>query len=76
MLSAIFYGLRISLLVGAISGIQSLAVGTILGIVAAYAGGKVDAFIMRTVDLILGLPSIALLIAAASLNLMLISYAM
>jgi peptide/nickel transport system permease protein len=58
MLSAIFYGLRISLFVGVMSGILSVAVGTILGIIAAYAGGKVDSFIMRIADLILGLPSI------------------
>jgi peptide/nickel transport system permease protein len=58
MLSAIFYGLRISLFVGVMSGILSVVVGSILGIVAAYAGGKVDGLIMRIADLILGLPSI------------------
>jgi len=58
MLSAIFYGLRISLGVGAVSGFLSLAIGTVLGIIAAYAGGKLDAIIMRITDLLLGLPSI------------------
>lgn len=58
MLSAIFYGLRISLSVGVISGFLSMALGTILGIMAAYTGGKMDAFIMRVVDLLLGIPSI------------------
>jgi len=58
MLSAIFYGLRISLGVGVMSGIISLVLGSILGIVAAYFGGTMDALIMRVVDLILGLPSI------------------
>ncbi|PEZ63273.1 peptide ABC transporter permease, partial [Bacillus thuringiensis] len=33
-------------------------VGTLLGLLAAYAGGKVDALIMRLVDLILSFPSI------------------
>ena len=58
MLSAIFYGLRISLLVGVVSGLLSMAIGTLLGIMGAYVGGKTDAFVMRVVDLLLGLPSI------------------
>jgi peptide/nickel transport system permease protein len=58
MLSAIFYGLRISLGVGVMSGIISLVFGSILGIIAAYFGRTMDALIMRVVDLILGLPSI------------------
>ena len=58
MLSAIFYGLRISLLVGVLSGLLSMALGTVLGIAGAYVGGKTDAFVMRVVDLLLGLPSI------------------
>ena len=58
MLSAIFYGLRISLFVGIISGVLSMMLGTILGVMGAYIGGKMDAFIMRVVDLLLGMPSI------------------
>jgi peptide/nickel transport system permease protein len=43
-----------------------MVVGAILGIIGAYAGGKVDALIMRTVDLFLGFPSflIALILLA------------
>ena len=43
MLSAIFYGMRISLFVGAVSVVAALAIGVVVGLVAAYAGGKVDA---------------------------------
>ncbi|QBR02759.1 ABC transporter permease [Paraburkholderia pallida] len=58
LLSAIVYGLRISLGVGVGSALVAGIIGTLLGLVAAYAGGKVDALIMRMVDLLLSFPSI------------------
>jgi peptide/nickel transport system permease protein len=58
MLSAMLYGLRISLLVGLASGVIALAVGTLVGLVAAFRGGWVDALLMRIVDLQLSLPTI------------------
>ncbi len=58
MLSAIFYGLRISLGVGISATVAAVALGLVLGLVAAYAGGRTDAFIMRLVDLQLSFPSI------------------
>lgn len=58
MLSAILYGLRTSLTVGVTAGVLALIVGTALGLIAAYAGGRLDAFIMRVVDLMLGFPTI------------------
>lgn len=66
MLSAILYGLRISLLVGFCSAIAAAAVGTTLGLIAAYAGGRTDNAIMRLVDLQLSFPAIlvALMILA------------
>ncbi|MFK0380116.1 ABC transporter permease [Pandoraea sp. NPDC090278] len=66
LLSGIIYGLRISLGVGIGSALVAGILGTILGLVAAYAGGRVDAFIMRLVDLLLSFPSIlvALMILA------------
>ena len=51
MLSAIMYGLRISLLVGVGSAVIACAVGASLGMLAAYAGGRTDSAIMRLVDL-------------------------
>ena len=58
MLSAMIYGLRTSIAVGLLAGIVALVVGTALGLVAAYIGGRVDALVMRLVDLMLGLPAI------------------
>jgi peptide/nickel transport system permease protein len=58
MLSAILYGLRISLGVGVISTVIALTLGLIIGLAAGYAGGWVDALIMRIVDLQLSFPSI------------------
>jgi peptide/nickel transport system permease protein len=58
MLSAIFYGMRISLFVGTVSVVVALAIGVVVGLVAAYAGGKVDALLMRIVDLMLSFPAI------------------
>jgi peptide/nickel transport system permease protein len=58
MVSAILYGLRTSLMVGASSAILALALGTAVGLVAAYAGGAVDAIAMRVVDIQLSFPAI------------------
>jgi peptide/nickel transport system permease protein len=58
MLSAIAYGLRTSLAVGALSAVLALALGTALGLLAAYFGGAIDAVLMRIVDLQLGFPAI------------------
>jgi peptide/nickel transport system permease protein len=58
MLSGILYGLRISLGVGVLSTIVALAIGMVVGLLAAYAGGWVDNLIMRLVDLQLSFPSI------------------
>jgi peptide/nickel transport system permease protein len=56
--SGILYGLRISLMVGALSGIIAATVGMSVGLIAAYAGGRVETIIMRIVDLQLSLPSV------------------
>lgn len=58
MLSAILYGLRISLLVGVSAVALSTAIGSMAGLIAAYIGGFVDTLIMRIVDFILGFPTI------------------
>jgi peptide/nickel transport system permease protein len=58
MFSAMLYGLRTSLAVGLTSGLLALLLGTTLGLIAAYMGGRIDAFIMRFVDLMLGFPTI------------------
>lgn len=58
MLSAMLYGLRISLGVGVISGLVALALGMAIGLAAAYVGGRTDAILMRVVDLQLSFPAI------------------
>ena len=58
LLSGIFYGLRISLSVGIGSGIIALAIGVVVGLSAAYFGGRTDALIMRLVDMQLSFPAI------------------
>jgi peptide/nickel transport system permease protein len=58
MLSAIFYGLRISLTVGIMSTVIALAIGLALGLAAAYFGGRTDTVIMRIADIQLSFPAI------------------
>jgi peptide/nickel transport system permease protein len=67
MLSGIFYGLRISLMVGVSSVIFALGIGLVVGLAAAYFGGWVDAAIMRIADIQLSFPAIliALILLAA-----------
>jgi peptide/nickel transport system permease protein len=66
MLSAIFFGLRISLGIGAGSAVIACILGASLGLVAAYVGGRFETVTMRLVDLQLSFPSIlvALMILA------------
>ncbi len=58
MVSAIFYGLRVSLYVGVVSGVIALTLGAVLGVLAAYAGGRFEQVLMRIVDIQLGFPAI------------------
>lgn len=58
LLSAVFYGLRVSLTVAVVSTSIALVIGVIAALVAAHFGGAVDAALMRLVDLQLAFPSI------------------
>jgi peptide/nickel transport system permease protein len=58
MVSAIIYGLRVSLYVGVASGAIALTLGAVLGVLAAYLGGRFDQVLMRIVDIQLGFPAI------------------
>lgn len=60
LLSAILYGLRISLEIGLVAGALAFMLGATLGASAAYFGGRIEAFIMRVVDLQLSFPAILL----------------
>jgi peptide/nickel transport system permease protein len=67
VLSRVMYGARLSLLAGVISIALAILIGTPLGASAGYFGGRVDALLMRSIDVALAFPSvlIALLVAAA-----------
>ena len=58
MLSAIMFGLRISLLVGFASVVLAALVGTLLGLLSGYIGGALDSAIMRVADVQLTFPAI------------------
>jgi peptide/nickel transport system permease protein len=58
LLSAIMFGARISLLVGLASVMFAVVVGVSLGLIAGFAGGKVDGLIMRVADVQLSFPAI------------------
>ena len=62
LLSRILYGARISLLVGFVATGVALVIGVSWGIVAGYAGGKIDSVMMRIVDILYGLPFIIFII--------------
>ncbi|PWF55311.1 ABC transporter permease [Massilia glaciei] len=68
MISAILYGVRISVLVGVASTALALTLGMALGLLAGYAGGRTDSVIMRTADMQLSFPPIliALILLAVS----------
>ncbi|MBI3706854.1 MAG: ABC transporter permease [Proteobacteria bacterium] len=67
MLSGIFYGLRISLIVGVMSAAIALVAGSAVGLIAAYFGGRVDSLIMRVVDIQLSFPAILLALILLSI---------
>jgi len=54
------YGSRVSLMIGVVPMVLSLLLGTVLGILSGFAGGKIDALIMRLADIMLALPSMLL----------------
>ena len=61
-LSRVFYGARISLVVGVVSVIIGLLMGGLIGAAAGAMGGRVDAVLMRLVDVMLAIPGILLAI--------------
>lgn len=67
MVSAILYGLRISIQIGLIAGALGLALGATLGILAAYVGGRFEALAMRMIDLQLSFPPILLALVLSAL---------
>ena len=60
VLSRIIFGARISLTIGLIPTLISMAIGTVLGLCAGFYGGKTDFIIMRLADVMLAFPSLLL----------------
>lgn len=58
MLSAVMYGMQVSLLIGLASVLLSVFLGIVLGLLAGYLGGRTDAYIMRVADVQLSFPAI------------------
>jgi peptide/nickel transport system permease protein len=67
LVSAILYGLRISIFVAVVSTLIALAIGVAIGLSAAYIGGRFDSLVMRLVDLQLSLPSILIALILVAL---------
>ena len=65
--SRLLYGARISMGIGLLVVIFSSSVGTLLGLIAGYWGGRLETLIMRTMDIIMALPSILLAIVVVSI---------
>ena len=68
MLSAMLYGVRISILVGVVSTVIALAIGLLLGLFAGYAGGRIESLIMRLADIQLSFPPILIALILLALT--------
>ncbi|MGE6630978.1 oligopeptide ABC transporter permease [Bacillus sp. NPDC077027] len=65
--SRVLYGARISLLVGFVSVLGAITIGTVVGAIAGYFKGWVDSILMRLVDVVLSIPDIFLLITLVTI---------
>lgn len=63
MLSRLIYGARVSVMVGLAVVLISGSIGTLVGAISGYVGGRIDALLMRATDLFLAFPGILLAIA-------------
>jgi peptide/nickel transport system permease protein len=67
LLSRILHGARISLVEGLLSVALAMAIGVPIGLVSGYAGGSIDAIMMRIVDVLLAFPGVLLAIVIISI---------
>ena len=65
----LLYGGRVSLAVGLSAAVFAAVIGTSLGLLAGYFGGRLDAFVMRFTDGVIALPLLPLLIVLAAIDL-------
>ena len=67
ILSRILYGARISILEGLVSVLLAMVIGVPMGVISGYLGGKVDAVMMRLIDILLAFPGVLLAVAIISI---------
>ena len=65
----LLYGGRVSLLVGLVAAAFATVIGTAVGVMAGYFGGRTDAILMRVTDGVISLPLLPLLIVLAAIDL-------
>jgi len=65
LFARVLEGARISLLVGLSGAMVSFVIGTAYGLIAGYAGGKTDAFMMRVVEILYAIPRLIIIIIAS-----------
>jgi peptide/nickel transport system permease protein len=63
MIARLIYGGRLSLFIGILPVVNAFVIGSLLGVVAGYLGGRVNMAIMRTIDVFFAFPSVLLAIA-------------
>ncbi|MDE3202945.1 MAG: ABC transporter permease [Acidobacteriota bacterium] len=68
ILVRIAYGARISLFVGVVATLSTVAIGAVLGLASGYLGGLVDTVIARIIDLVLSLPYLLFAISLVSIE--------
>lgn len=68
VMARILWGSRLSLMAGTVAVAISLSIGTLLGVTSGFYGGRVDAVIMRIMDVMLAVPSILLALAIVSVR--------
>jgi peptide/nickel transport system permease protein len=66
ILSELIYGARVSLTIGALAALTAIVIGTLMGVMAGYYGGRIESLIMRFVDLMLVIPFLPLMILLAA----------
>jgi peptide/nickel transport system permease protein len=68
LLLRLLYGGRVSLLVGLVGALAAAVIGTGVGLLAGYLGGRLDAVLMRLTDTVIALPLLPLLIVLAAVD--------
>jgi len=65
--SQLLYGSRVSMIIGLVSAAISTVIGSTVGLISGYAGGKIDELVMRIVDIIMVIPGLPIMIVLAAI---------